>query len=65
MRDGPGELTFNVVLVIMAMLIATGCYFGGRDRATRDCQQEAIKAGVGRWSIDEETGERKFVYGVR
>lgn len=26
-------------------------------------REKAIEAGVGRWTIDEKTGDRKFVYG--
>jgi len=55
---------FSAVLCIVCALF--GLAFGtakGDLHARSEERQKAIDAGVGRWTIDPATGERKFEYG--
>ena len=52
--------------VLIVLLVCSGALNGhdaGFKAGARAEQQKAIAAGVGRWTVDQETGERRFVYG--
>lgn len=56
------KLDFGVFLIGLLVGLLAGLA-GGFRAATISERQEAIKAGVGRYLIEGETGSTRFVYG--
>lgn len=53
----------KVVAVIVVVFVWSCGFCIGIGYGTGATRHEAISAGVGRWTIDAETGERQFVFG--
>lgn len=59
---------FKEFLIEYVMPLFTGFIIGASlafNMATDFQRHLAIEAGVGRWTIDENTGDSLFVYGVK
>lgn len=56
---------FFVGLIITLMAVRGFLRFIDPPMAVEIEQNKAIEAGVGRWTIDQKTGSKKFVYGVQ
>jgi len=54
-----------VIIFLMAsvFLIAAHSYLNGLHRGQVNEQEKAIRANVGRWEIDAQTGQKQFRYG--
>jgi hypothetical protein len=59
-----GVRTAILVTCLIVMVVATvSAYAIGRSDMNAANHNRAIEAGVGRWSVDEKTGDTTFVYG--
>jgi hypothetical protein len=59
-----GNMTAITILVLaFSYVTGTIAYHLGHEHGAAEVQNLAIKAGVGRWVVNPQTGERKFVYG--
>lgn len=61
MSNGNDWFCFFIGVIFAAGAFGSGCYSCSQKMEHR----HAIEAGVGRWVINEETGVKKFEYGVK
>lgn len=54
-----------LIIVVLFIGFGAGCASGhtaGKNEGIEKVQNEAISAGVAKWTIDQFTGEKEFVY---
>ena len=59
------ETRANCLFIFISMLLLTVCFFLGFRIGIKNERDYEKHANVGRWKIDEKTGESTFVYGVK
>lgn len=64
MRDGMEGCGTIIAYAIYTVVFVTIGFLAGYSFGTFKEQQGAIKANVGKWVVDEKTGEKEFKYGV-